>query len=81
MFARIEVLSKKGFAVAMLRLWLGGPVRSRMLKTRSNHSSKLNGAGVGMRTNDLLFPNSYYYYVTFYRTDDNGALRVRKHPM
>src|ERR1051326_5302639 len=40
--------------------------------------TKLNGAGVGMRTNDLLFPNSYYYYVTFYRTDDNGPLRIRK---
>ncbi|MHC1763054.1 MAG: type II secretion system protein [Verrucomicrobiia bacterium] len=40
--------------------------------------TKLNGAGVGMRTNDLLFPNSYYYYVTFYRTDDNATLRVRK---
>jgi prepilin-type N-terminal cleavage/methylation domain-containing protein len=40
--------------------------------------TKLNGSGVGMRTNDLLFPNSYYYYVTFYHTDDNATLKVRK---
>ncbi len=33
-----------------------------------------------IRTNELLFPCSYYYYVTFYRTDDNAALRVRKVP-
>lgn len=29
-------------------------------------------------TNQLLFPNSYYYYDTFYHTDDNAVLRVRK---
>ncbi len=40
--------------------------------------TKINGAGSGIRTNDLLFPNSYYYYVTFYHTDDNGTLKVRK---
>ncbi|MBM3879786.1 MAG: type II secretion system protein [Verrucomicrobia bacterium] len=33
-----------------------------------------------IRTNELLFPCSYYYYVTFYRTDDNAALKVRKVP-
>ena len=42
--------------------------------------TKLNGPGVGMKTNDLLFPNSYYYYDTFYHTDDNAVLRVRKVP-
>ena len=30
-----------------------------------------------IRTNDLLFPNSYYYYNQFYHTDDASALRVR----
>ncbi len=39
--------------------------------------TKLN-PGTGMKTNDLLFPNSYYYYDTFYHTDDNGTLKVRK---
>ncbi len=38
----------------------------------------LNGPAVGMRTNDLLFPCSYYYYDTFYHTDDNATLKVRK---
>ena len=33
-----------------------------------------------IRTNELLFPCSYYYYVTFYSTDDNAALKVRKVP-
>jgi len=42
--------------------------------------TKINGAGAGIRTNDLLFPNSYYYYVTFYHTDDNATLKVRKVP-
>jgi len=31
-----------------------------------------------IRTNELLFPASYYYYYQFYRTDDNSAMRVRK---
>jgi prepilin-type N-terminal cleavage/methylation domain-containing protein len=41
---------------------------------------KRNGAGAGIRTNDLLFPNSYYYYYTFYHGDDlsNPVLKVRK---
>jgi prepilin-type N-terminal cleavage/methylation domain-containing protein len=30
-----------------------------------------------IRTNELLFPCSYYYYVTFYHTDDNAKLKVR----
>ncbi|MSU37246.1 MAG: type II secretion system protein [Pedosphaera sp.] len=30
-----------------------------------------------IRTNELLFPSSYYYYNQFYHTDDSGALRVR----
>jgi len=33
-----------------------------------------------IRTNELLFPCSYYYYVTFYRTDDNSTLKLRKVP-
>ena len=31
--------------------------------------TKVNGASVGMRTNDLLFPCSYYYYHQFYNDD------------
>jgi prepilin-type N-terminal cleavage/methylation domain-containing protein len=31
-----------------------------------------------IKTNDLLFPCSYYYYNQFYHTDDNATLRVRK---
>jgi prepilin-type N-terminal cleavage/methylation domain-containing protein/prepilin-type processing-associated H-X9-DG protein len=35
-------------------------------------------ATASIPTNQLLFPNSYYYYDTFYHTDDNGTLKVRK---
>lgn len=31
-----------------------------------------------IKTNDLLFPCSYYYYNQFYHTDDNAALRLRR---
>ncbi len=31
--------------------------------------TKVNGAGNGIRTNELLFPNSYYYYHQFYNDD------------
>ena len=31
-----------------------------------------------IRTNELLFPSSYYYYNQFYHTDDGAALRVRR---
>jgi prepilin-type N-terminal cleavage/methylation domain-containing protein len=31
-----------------------------------------------IRTNELLFPCSYYYYNQFYHTDDNAVLKVRK---
>ena len=31
-----------------------------------------------IRTNELLFPSSYYYYNQFYHTDASDALRVRK---
>ena len=43
---------------------------------------KVNGAGAGIRTNDLLFPNSYYHYFTFYTSDDqnNPMLKIRKTP-
>jgi prepilin-type N-terminal cleavage/methylation domain-containing protein/prepilin-type processing-associated H-X9-DG protein len=37
-----------------------------------------NGAGAGISTNQLLFPNSYYYYFQFYNTDSGSALAVRK---
>jgi len=43
---------------------------------------KVNGASAGIRTNDLLFPNSYYHYFTFYTADDpnNPVLKIRKTP-
>ena len=31
-----------------------------------------------IKTNELLFPCSYYYYNQFYHTDDSSALRVRR---
>ena len=31
-----------------------------------------------IKTNELLFPGSYYYYNQFYHTDDNAQLRLRK---
>ncbi|MCC7375997.1 MAG: type II secretion system protein [Verrucomicrobiales bacterium] len=35
-----------------------------------NHAwTKVNGSGAGMKTNDLLFPCSYYYYHQFYNDD------------
>lgn len=37
-----------------------------------------NGNGVGLSTNQLLFPCSYYYYFQFYNTDDGSALRLRR---
>jgi prepilin-type N-terminal cleavage/methylation domain-containing protein len=36
-----------------------------------------NGSGV-IRTNELLFPNSYYYYLQFYNADAGSPLKVRK---
>ncbi|HAB17300.1 MAG TPA: type II secretion system protein [Verrucomicrobiota bacterium] len=33
-----------------------------------------------IRTNELLFPCSYYYYNQFYHTDDSRALQVRRVP-
>ena len=38
----------------------------------------LNGASVGMSTNNLLFPCSYYYYYQFYMDDAGSSLAVRK---
>ncbi len=38
----------------------------------------LNGAGSGIRTNDLLVPCSYYHYFQFYMADDASGLKVRK---
>jgi len=37
-----------------------------------------NGSGAGITTNQLLFANSYYYYLNFYRNDDGSALLARK---
>ena len=37
-----------------------------------------NGASVGITTNQLLFPNSYYYYFQFYNDDTGSRLAVRK---
>jgi hypothetical protein len=37
-----------------------------------------NGSSVGISTNDLLFPNSYYYYFQFYNDDTGGRAMVRK---
>lgn len=31
-----------------------------------------------IKTNELLFPSSYYYYNQFYHTDDGAALRLRR---
>ena len=38
----------------------------------------INGASVGMSTNDLLFPCSYYHYFQFYMADDASRLALRK---
>src|SRR5437899_8798739 len=38
----------------------------------------VNGSSVGIATNQLLFPCSYYYYFQFYNTDDGGALKLRR---
>ena len=37
-----------------------------------------NGAGAGIATNQLLFPDSYYYYFQFYNDDTGSKLTVRK---
>ena len=37
-----------------------------------------NGSSSGIRTNDLLFPNSYYYYYQFYHTDSGGPMQLRR---
>ena len=37
-----------------------------------------NGSGVGLSTNQLLFPCSYYFYFQFYNTDDGSALKLRR---
>jgi prepilin-type N-terminal cleavage/methylation domain-containing protein/prepilin-type processing-associated H-X9-DG protein len=36
------------------------------------------GASVSIATNQLLFPNSYYYYFQFYHDDPGSKLMVRK---
>jgi len=38
----------------------------------------LNGSGVGITTNQLLFPCSYYYYFQFYNDDNGSALQLRR---
>jgi type II secretory pathway pseudopilin PulG len=37
-----------------------------------------NGSGSGITTNQLLFPDSYYYYLQFYNDDSGSKLAVRK---
>ena len=37
-----------------------------------------NGAGAGITTNQLLFPDSYYYYFQFYNDDTGSKLTLRK---
>ena len=37
-----------------------------------------NGASAGITTNQLLFPNSYYYYFQFYNDDAGNGLALRK---
>ena len=39
-----------------------------------------NGSSVGISTNQLLFPDSYYYYFQFYNDDAGSKLMVRKLP-
>jgi prepilin-type N-terminal cleavage/methylation domain-containing protein len=36
----------------------------------------VNSSAVGMTTNMLLFPNTYYYYVTFYTADYSGKVNL-----
>ncbi len=36
------------------------------------------GSSVGLATNELLFPCSYYYYLQFYKADAGSPLAVRK---
>src|SRR5580765_3884503 len=36
------------------------------------------GSGSGVRTNELIFPCSYYYPPPFYSTDDGSTLKLRK---
>jgi prepilin-type N-terminal cleavage/methylation domain-containing protein len=38
----------------------------------------INGPSVGMTTNDLLFPCSYYHHYQFYMADDASRLAIRK---
>jgi len=38
----------------------------------------INGASVGLTTNDLLFPCTYYHYFQFYMADDASRLATRK---
>jgi len=39
--------------------------------------TKSYGAANGIRTNELLFPNSYYYYHQFYMDDSGSTLKQR----
>jgi prepilin-type N-terminal cleavage/methylation domain-containing protein len=40
--------------------------------------TKANGASNGIRTNELLFPNSYYYYHQFYNDDTQSPQLTRR---
>jgi prepilin-type N-terminal cleavage/methylation domain-containing protein len=40
--------------------------------------TRVNGAANGIRTNELLFPNSYYYYHQFYNDDTQSPKLTRR---
>jgi len=43
-----------------------------------NFEWTIRNGGSGIRTNELLFASSYYYYLQFYKTDEGSPLRQRK---
>src|SRR6185369_2835136 len=40
--------------------------------------TKVNGSSMGIRTNDLLFPSSYYYYHQFYNNDTQSPVLTQR---
>src|SRR5262249_4900345 len=40
--------------------------------------TKVNGSSFGLRTNDLLFPASYYYYHQFYNDDTQSPVLTQR---
>jgi len=44
-----------------------------------NHAwTRVNGTAMGIRTNELAFPNSYYYYHQFYNDDTQSPKLTRR---